>query len=53
MKLYVVSMVAFVVPGHAVAHVTVYSSDGDGDGGGEELVVVCWRGATAALSFPP
>lgn len=34
----------------------VYSSDGDGaggGGGGEELVVMCWHGATASLSFPP
>lgn len=26
-----------------------YSSDGGGSG---ELVVMCWHGATAALSFP-
>ena len=31
---------------------TVYSSDGDG-GGDEELVVMRWHGATAVLSFPP
>lgn len=40
----------FVVPGGAATYV-VYSSDGDG--GGEELVVTRWRGATASLSFPP
>lgn len=42
----------FVVPGGAATY-GVYSSDGDGGGGGEELVVMCWRGATASLSFPP
>lgn len=37
----------FVVQRGAAASVTVYSG-----GGGEELMVMCWRGATAAFTFP-